>query len=1112
LTVYAGGGTAGVTSLVGTTNQIVVNQTTGTVTVGLSNNVSVTGNLTIGGNLTVSGDTTTINTATLSVEDNIITLNSGATSSPTLDAGIEVERGTSDNVQLRWNESTDKWELTENGTNYYSILSTNSNVEDLSNVVITSATPGQFFKYDGTNWINDDIPQINALDDIGDVSIATATSGQFLKFDGTNWVNDSIPIINSIDDIGDVALSDASEDQILAYNGSSWVNVNLNAINGSSFAQTLGNGSDVNFVLTHNLGTRDVYVAFRQATSPYDILNVYWEATTVDTITATFDSAPFLNSVRALVYAGFSTAEKSVYSANIGNGTDTEITVTHNLNTRDLVISARLNESPYNDVQVSWEALTEDTVKFYFGEAPNSNQIRVNIFANVNASSVGQSVTSLIDTNITSVTTGQFLKWDGSQWINANIPTINTLDDVGDVTISSIASGQFLKWNGSAWVNDAIDLGTDTTGNYVSGVTAGTGVTVTHTPGEGSSPTIAIGQSVGTGDSPNFAGVTADNIRVGITGANEIDTSSGNLTIDSTGGTVTVDDNLIVTGDLTVSGTTTTINTTELLIEDNLIVLNTGSAATPLFNAGIEVERGDFTNVQIRWNESTDKWQFTNDGVLYKDLGSGGVTVSDTIPVGPAQGDMWYESDTGSLFAYYDSQWIEIGGSSTYNEIIGTIQAKGDLLVGDASQSIVRLAAGTNNKKLAANSSTSTGLEWVDDSLNTVVDARGDILIGATPDQMTRLPLGSNGQVLTVDSNQTYGLGWVSQNTRNLLYNGAMQVAQRGTSATIGTSANGTYYSLDRWSVFLSNGGNWLMSKALGPSQQGFPSSLQMYVNDTTPKTSAGYCYISQKLEGQDLQAIKKGTANAESLTVSFWIQPMGYSQMAGTYIVEIQDTDNNRHCSKSYAVDMSGWQFKTVTFPPDVVGALINDNNESLRINFWLYAGSDYQSGSLATSWATTVNANRAVGQTDANAGAMASVSFAGVQLNIGPVAAPFEHKSYGRELLECQRYYMSWSSANTAGRIAQGIAPNTTSANFLLPYKVQPRTTLGTLSVTGAYGVSDTAAFQTGTAMTRFDVTCSDAYFSVTVTVASGLAQFRPCFLESNAGNLVVASNMEL
>ena len=184
------------------------------------------------------------------------------------------------------------------------------------------------------------------------------------------------------------------------------------------------------------------------------------------------------------------------------------------------------------------------------------------------------------DVTITAVSNGQIIKWNGSAWVNAADnagTTINSIDDITDVTITSAATGQFLKWNGTAWVNDAVDLGTDTTGNYVSGLTQGTGVTVTHTPSEGSSPTIAIGQDVSTSASVTF------------------------LKVETTG-------DVVVGGNLTVNGTTTTLNTETLAVEDNIVVLNSNVTGSPSTNAGIEVERGDSTNVSLRWNESTDKW------------------------------------------------------------------------------------------------------------------------------------------------------------------------------------------------------------------------------------------------------------------------------------------------------------------------------------------------------------------------------------------------------------------------------------------------------------------------------------------------------------------------
>lgn len=201
------------------------------------------------------------------------------------------------------------------------------------------------------------------------------------------------------------------------------------------------------------------------------------------------------------------------------------------------------------------------------------------------------------------------------------------LEELHNVTLTSPQSGDFLKYNGSVWVNDPIDLGTDTVGSYVGTITAGTGVSTTGaSTGEGIAHTISIGQSVATNANPTFAGATLDAVQVGITAAGEIDTTTGNLTLDSAGGTTTVDDNLIVTGNLTVSGTTTTLNTETLTVDDNIIVLNNNVTAAPTENAGIEIERGTSTNVLVRWNEANDKWELTNDGTTYGNI----VTTADS--------------------------------------------------------------------------------------------------------------------------------------------------------------------------------------------------------------------------------------------------------------------------------------------------------------------------------------------------------------------------------------------------------------------------------------------------------------------------------------------------
>jgi hypothetical protein len=128
LTIAADSGSNDVVSIgsdtltfAGTANEVETTVTNNQIQIGLPDDVTIGNNLTVTGNLTVSGTTTTVNTETINLADNIITLNSNETGTPSENAGIEVERGTSTNVDLRWNEGTDIWELTKDGTDYYEI-------------------------------------------------------------------------------------------------------------------------------------------------------------------------------------------------------------------------------------------------------------------------------------------------------------------------------------------------------------------------------------------------------------------------------------------------------------------------------------------------------------------------------------------------------------------------------------------------------------------------------------------------------------------------------------------------------------------------------------------------------------------------------------------------------------------------------------------------------------------------------------------------------------------------------------------------------------------------------------------------------------------------------
>ena len=164
---------------------------------------------------------------------------------------------------------------------------------------------------------------------------------------------------------------------------------------------------------------------------------------------------------------------------------------------------------------------------------------------------------------------------DNSSTIAVDITDSNIFGTTSAKGIVQMSSDNFAVSSGVVTIkDDGVALGTETTGNYVASLVAGTGISLANNSGEGATPTVAIDSS----SSPSVAGITADDIQVGVTAANEIDTSSGNLVIDSAGGTTTVDDNLTVSGNLTVNGTTTTVNSTTITIDDPIFTLGGDSA------------------------------------------------------------------------------------------------------------------------------------------------------------------------------------------------------------------------------------------------------------------------------------------------------------------------------------------------------------------------------------------------------------------------------------------------------------------------------------------------------------------------------------------------------
>jgi len=235
---------------------------------------------------------------------------------------------------------------------------------------------------------------------------------------------------------------------------------------------------------------------------------------------------------------------------------------------------------------------------------------------------------------------------------------------------------------------------------------------------------------------------------------------------------------------------------------------------------------------------------------------------------------------------------------------------------------------------------------------------------------------------------------------KNIIINGAMQVAQRATSVT-GVSGSG-YHTVDRFDTSMTSDGRYTQSQVTD-APEGFGHALKFDCTTADTSIAAGENLIGLfQIEGQDVQTIQKGTSSAKEVTVSFYAK----ANAAKTYVCELKDFTNTRTCSKTFTVGTS-YARHEITFPADTTGAITSDNARQFAINLWLHAGSTYTGGTLQTAWGAQSNADRAAGIDSFFSSTDNTFFITGVQLEVGSVATEFETRSFGEELALCQRYY---------------------------------------------------------------------------------------------------------
>ena len=285
---------------------------------------------------------------------------------------------------------------------------------------------------------------------------------------------------------------------------------------------------------------------------------------------------------------------------------------------------------------------------------------------------------------------------------------------------------------------------------------------------------------------------------------------------------------------------------------------------------------------------------------------------------------------------------------------------------------------------------------------------------------------------------------------RNMIINGAMQVAQRGTSFTL--ENNSVKYPVDRFFVHDTNssaGEATISQSTTAPTD--FKNSLKIDVTTADTALVADDQYkIEYRIEGQDIEQLNYGTSSAKTVTLSFYIR----SNKTGNTQVALNNSANDRAYIATFTIDSANtWERKELTISGSTDGTWLNDNQTGLRLR-WGSFGSNYQTSTL-NQWITDSSAyvSQANSRNDSPINFFDSTDnelyITGVQLEVGEQATPFEHRSFGEELALCQRYFKRIEVGSSIRISTSAYADTTTRARFIIYHSPEMKST-ATVSVT--------------------------------------------------------------
>jgi len=281
---------------------------------------------------------------------------------------------------------------------------------------------------------------------------------------------------------------------------------------------------------------------------------------------------------------------------------------------------------------------------------------------------------------------------------------------------------------------------------------------------------------------------------------------------------------------------------------------------------------------------------------------------------------------------------------------------------------------------------------------------------------------------------------------RNRIINGDMRVDQRNAGASVTLTTNGTY-TLDRWICGLTQTSKFSVQQNAGAVTPpvGFINYLGVTSLSAYSVVASDIFFIAHRIEGLNISDLAWGTANAATVTVSFWVR----SSLTGTFGGSLQNSGATRAYPFTFTINSSNtWELKTITIAGDTSGTWLTTNGQGINVNFSLGTGSTFSG--TAGAWASA-NYTSATGATSVVGTNGATLYITGVQLEVGTVATPFERQIYSNQLAQCQRYYYRTTAAGASRSFGNGFVTSSTLAEAFQPFPVTMRDEPSALEQTG-------------------------------------------------------------